>query len=158
MLREFSSGGIVYKRENGQVLWLVAKSNPSDSHPDSYWRLPKGWLDDDHEGEPGPYGLGYKKATDDVVRSAAIREVKEEAGVEAEIIKKVDTIKYFYTFEGDRILKFVTFYLMEWKKDLPEGFGFETSEVAWLPFEEARKRLKNSGEKKILEKAQALLV
>ena len=54
-------------------------------------------------------------------------------------------------------MKFVTFYLMEWQKDLPEGHDTETSEVAWLPYDEAYKKLSFSGEKQILKKAKLLL-
>jgi hypothetical protein len=46
---------------------------------------------------------------------------------------------------------------MEWTRDLPEGFGYETSEIAWLPYDEAKDRLKYPGEKKILEKAKGIL-
>jgi len=162
--REFSAGGVVFKKipasdkatksgENSknkfQTLWLIAKSTPSDLYPKSYWRLPKGWLDDAKEGvEPGILASGKRKASEDEIQKAALREVEEEGGVEAKIVKKIGTEKYFLTINGNRILKFVTFYLMEWIKDIPEGAGFETSEVEWLSYEEARKRLKHSSEKK----------
>ena len=105
------------------------------------WRLPKGHVDGEESTE-----------------QAAVREVKEEAGIEAKIIKKIETIKYFYRHpeKGD-ILKFVTFYLMKYVKDLPEGHDDETSEVAWLSFDEALKTLSFSGEKQILKKAKDLL-
>ena len=54
-------------------------------------------------------------------------------------------------------MKFVTFYLMEWKKDLPEGFGFETSKVGWFALEKAKEKLKYKNEKEILEKANEIL-
>jgi hypothetical protein len=56
-----------------------------------------------------------------------------------------------------KILKFVTFFLMEYIKDKPEGFDWETSEIAWLPFAEAYKTLSFSGEKLVLKKAEELL-
>lgn len=166
MDREFASGGVVFKRVEEQeskrvkVLWLVAKSSPSDLYPESYWRLPKGWLDDENNGEkPGLLGRGVKRATEKDLKSAALREVGEEGGVKTIIVKKLGTEKIFFTSkrEGRKILKFATFYLMEWVKDIPEGYGIETSEIAWLPYEEARKRLKHSGEKKVLEKAKEVL-
>lgn len=140
--REFSSGGVVYKKEGNKTLWLVTKSMISDLYPKSVWRLPKGWID---EGEK--------------VEEAALREVREEGGVEAQIIQKIETVKYFFVIpDKTKILKFVTFYLMEWNKDLPQGFDGETSEIAWLPYEEAHKRLSFSGEKQVLKKAKELLV
>lgn len=158
MKREFSSGGVVYKKDDSQSLWLVTKSTPSELYPKGFWRLPKGWLDDTDGGKKtGPLARGDMRASEEVIRKAALREVKEEGGVKAKIIKKIGTEKYFSTIKGEKILKFVTFYLMEWLKDLPVGPGFETEEVSWLGFEEARKRLTHSGEKKILDKAHHLL-
>ena len=56
-----------------------------------------------------------------------------------------------------RILKFVTFYLMKWQKDLPDGFDDETSETTWLPFEEAIKTTSLSAERDVLKKAKEIL-
>lgn len=105
--------------------------------PKIHWTLPKGQID---KGES--------------LEGAAIREVEEETGVGVRIVKKIGTIKYFYNHpENGNILKFVTFYLMEFVKDLPDGHDEETSEVVWLPFEEAYKKLSFGGEKQILKKA-----
>ena len=69
--------------------------------------------------------------------------------MEAKIIRKIETVKYFSPLQiEEKILKFVTFYLTGWVKDLPEGFGEETSEIAWLSFEEAYKKLSFRGEKR----------
>lgn len=100
-------------------------------------------------------GRGDIKADEESLQKAALREVAEEGGIEAKIISKIGSIKIFFTSpDKQKILKFITFYIMEWVKDLPEGFGEESSEVAWLPFEEATKRLKYSTEKQILKKAK----
>ena len=140
--REFSSGGVVFKGKKDNILWLVTKSAVSDLYPKAVWRLPKGWID---EGE--------------TTEEAALREIKEEGGVEAKIIRKIETVKYFFTApDRGKILKFVTFYLTGWVKDLPEGFGEETSEIAWLSFEEAYKKLSFRGEKEVLKKAKELLI
>jgi 8-oxo-dGTP pyrophosphatase MutT (NUDIX family) len=159
VLREFSAGGVVYKKERrGKTSWLVAKSAPSELFPKGFWRLPKGWLDDTGGGDkPGPLAKGMQRATQEELRQAAIREVVEEGGVEAKIVDKIGTERYFFTVSGRRILKFVTFYLMEWVKDLPEGPAFETEKVVWLLYKEARARLTHSGEKKTLDKAKRLL-
>lgn len=101
---------------------------------------------------------GERKATEKDLRDAALRETREEGGVEAEIVKKIGSEKIFFRHpERGLILKFITYYLMKWKKDLPEGFGEETSEVVWLPYNEARKKLSYGGEKKILDNAKELL-
>jgi 8-oxo-dGTP pyrophosphatase MutT (NUDIX family) len=170
--REFSAGGVVYKRvkesfgkaqdklesRRVRVKWLVTKSAPSKLYPKSVWRLPKGWLDDKDNGrEPGPLASGKKRATETQIKEAAIREVREEGGVEAQIVAKIGTERYFFQLQGERILKFATFYLMEWIDDLREGPGSETEEVLWLSYAKARKRLSYQGEKKILDKADSIL-
>lgn len=153
---EFSSGGVVFKKKDDKTLWLITRSSPSNIYPQPYWRLPKGWLDDEDD-KPGPLTRGKKKANEKELKETALREVREEAGVNAEIIRKVGTHKIFFTKNGEKYLKFVTFYLMEWKRDLPEGFGFETSEVGWFAFEEAKEKLKHKSEKEILKKASLIL-
>ncbi|MBI4157562.1 NUDIX domain-containing protein [Candidatus Woesebacteria bacterium] len=154
--REFSAGGVVFKKNN--FLWLITRSTPSDLFPGEYWRLPKGWLDDEVENAyPGVLARGEERATAEKIQSAALREVREEGGVEAKIIGKVGTINYFSTSPRGKVLKFATFYLMEWVRDLPEGPGFETSEVLWLPFENAYEKLTTSKEKEILKKAREAL-
>lgn len=157
-LREFSSGGVVYKEIGSKTLWLVTKSTSSPIFPKSFWRLPKGWIDDDENGkDPGPLASGERKATQKDLEKAAIREVSEEGGVKASIRQKIGTINYFFTIENKRILKFVTFFLMEWIKNTAQGPGTETSEIAWLDKNDAVKILKSSGEKKILKKASEML-
>ena len=162
-VKEFSAGGVVYRKrktENSKLktLWLVTRSTPSKLYPKSIWRLPKGWLDDKDKGKkPGNLALGKIKATDEQIKTAAIREVEEEAGVKAKIIEKIGSERYFLTLNGKRILKFVTFYLMEWLEDNKEGFSFETCEVKWLSYEEAKKLLSYGSEKKILDKGREIL-
>jgi 8-oxo-dGTP pyrophosphatase MutT (NUDIX family) len=156
--REFSSGGVVFKIDNGQILWLIRKTTASALYPKQYWMLPKGRIDDTDGDLPGPMASGKIKADVASLENAAIREVKEEAGVEAKIVKKIGTSMYSFTdVKVGKILKFVTFYLMEYIKDLPEGHDWETEEVVWLPFEEAKKQLSFGGEKQILVKAKDLL-
>ncbi|OGM26875.1 hypothetical protein A3D00_03240 [Candidatus Woesebacteria bacterium RIFCSPHIGHO2_02_FULL_38_9] len=152
--RQFSAGGVVCKGH----LWLVAKSNPSKEYPWDVWRLPKGWLDDNNQGKPsGPITRGEKKASERELQECALREVKEEGGIDAKIVKKIGSEKYFLRSKDKTILKFVTFYLMEWERNLSEGFGKETEKVEWLPYEDAYKRLSYKGEKEVLKKAASLL-
>ena len=164
MKREFAAGGVVFKKEkdeNGQIntLWLVAKNNPSKDYPDETWRLPKGWLDDIEKGKkPGPLATGTKRASNDQIIAAAVREVKEEGGVEVKIISKIATDNYFYTDkEKNKVAKFVTYFLMEWERDYKDGFGEETEEVRWLDYKKAKNKLSYAREKNILEKAKVVL-
>lgn len=140
LFREFSSGGVVFKKVKDKIFWLVTSSAPSKEIPKSYWRFPKGHID---SGES--------------VEKAAVREVKEEGGIKAKIVNRIGTEKYIFTISGKRIFKIVTYFLMEWVKDTPEEPDFETAEVAWLPYEQCRKKLSFSSSKKMLDKAKEIL-
>ncbi len=156
LLRQFSAGGVVFKKENKRILWLITKSTPSDISPKAFWRLPKGWIDGEGDG-PGPITRGQRKASEEELQSTALREVKEEGGVVANIISKVGTANFFFNFKGQRILKFVTFYLMEYLNDASDGHDWETQEVSWLPFDDAYSQLHFSHEKESLKKAKEIL-
>lgn len=121
--------------------------------------LPKGWIDDAEGDIPGPIASGKVRATEEDLQKAAIKEVKEEGGIEANIVKKVGSTKIFYTHPvRGPLLKFITFYLMEWKKDLNQKDDRETDEVLWLSFDEAYKKLSFGSEKDVLKKAKEMLV
>jgi ADP-ribose pyrophosphatase YjhB (NUDIX family) len=161
--REFSAGGAVFKKlktrsSKPKILWLVSKSKPGKLYPQLIWRLPKGWLDDRQAGKkPGPLASGEKRASEQDIKTTALREVVEEGGVKANIVKRINTEKIFFRQKDSRqkVLKFITYFLMEWRKDV--GYGSETSEVRWLPYLEARRLLTYNSEKKILDKAKRIL-
>lgn len=141
MVRQFSAGGFVFKKDHRQILWLVRKpkANPG-YHGNLGWTWPKGWID---KGESA--------------QDTAIREVREEAGVEAKIIEKLDTIKIFFKDEGQLVLKHITYFLMEWQQDLPAGFDSETEAVQWVTSAQAQDMLAFENEKKLLAKASELV-
>lgn len=155
--REFSAGGVVFKKEGTQILWLVTQSNPSDRVPEPHWRLPKGWIDNKTKTQPGEIATGARKGTAEEIQNAALREVREEGGIEAKVIAKLGTTRFFFRLSGATLLKFVTFYLMEWVRDRAEGPDEETQAVEWLPFPQALKRLDYSTEKEMLKKANGIL-
>jgi 8-oxo-dGTP pyrophosphatase MutT (NUDIX family) len=133
--REFSAGGVVFRKEPEGILWLVVKPKGNNR-----WRLPKGWI------EPGESSL-----------EAAKREAREEGGIEAEVLGKIGNEKYFFIQDKQKIFKTVTFYLMEYIQEAREGFSWETEEIDWLPFKEAKERLAFEKEKEILEKGRKIL-
>lgn len=103
--------------------------------------MPKGWID---EGETS--------------RQAALRETREEGGVEAVLGEKVDRITIFFTNNRkEKVLKDIVFYLMEWQRNLPDGFGDETQKILWLPFKEAEEKLTFRSERNVLRKAREVL-
>lgn len=131
MKREFSAGGIVFN-DKGQVLLTQHSQN-------LHWGFPKGWIE---EGQ--------------TTKEAALREVKEEGGVEAEIIDKIGVSKYVYTLKGEKIFKVVTIFLMKYLSGNPEDHDWEVKEAGWFSPEEALKKLSFSQDKQLLK--QALLL
>lgn len=132
MKREFSAGGIVFD-DKGQVLVTQHSQN-------KHWSFPKGLID------PGQ-----------TTEQAAIREVREEGGVEAEILDKVGYSKYVYVLDGEKIFKVVTYFLMKYKSGSIEDHDWEVEEAGWYEIEEALKQLTFSQDKELLKKALTLL-
>ncbi len=129
--REFSAGGIVFN-DKGQVLLTQHSQN-------KHWSFPKGLID------PGQ-----------TPKEAAIREVREEGGVEAGIIDKVGYSKYVYHFNGEKIFKVVTYFLMKYISGNIEDHDWEVSEAGWYEPEKALKQLTFSQDKVLLKKAVEL--
>ena len=128
MKREFSAGGIVFNNK-GQILLTQHSQNKS-------WGFPKGIID------PGQ-----------TTKEAALREVKEEGGVEAEIIDKVGYSKYVYTWEGEKIFKVVTMFLMKYLSGDIKDHDFEVMDSGWFEPEEALKKLTFPNDKSLLKTA-----
>lgn len=159
MIRQFSAGGVVYKTDGSKPLFLLCLSSPSSLFSSS-WGLPKGWLDDvDNGNQPGPLTLGEKRATTNDIRETALREVREETGVEAKIISRLGNDQFYFTDrEGQKVFKTVIFFLMKYERDIPEGFGSETSEIRWADLETAVQLLgKKRGQCSILNQAAKII-
>ena len=129
---EYSSGGAVISVRNGaaHVAMIATRGR-------TRWGLPKGAVSQGETSE-----------------AAALREVQEETGLEADIIKRLDTIEYFFRAGDTLIRKKVDFYLMvhtggELKPQLSE-----VDDVEWVELSEAIQRASFASEKKLLEAAQ----
>jgi 8-oxo-dGTP diphosphatase len=133
--REFSAGGVVFRKEPEGILWLVIK--PSNNPK---WRLPKG-------------NIGKNESS----LQAAQREVREEAGIEVGVGEKVGSEKYFYYLNGQKFFKTVVFFLMEYLQEARESFSWETEAIDWLPYKEARERLAFENEKELLDKVVGMV-
>jgi len=151
MKQEISAGGVVLR----QVSTLSSTRRAQDKFTKSpkwevlivqhsghhRWVLPKGWIDSGETKE-----------------QTAVREVKEEAGVEAEIQEYLGEVTIWYQKEGEKIRKTSHYFLMKYLSGDPaKDHGWEMEDTAWLPAEEAIKKLDYPGEKKMVEKATALL-
>jgi len=131
MRDEHSSGGAVVKFENGTpYVALIATRGRTR------WGLPKGAVS---EGETS--------------EQAALREVKEETGLEANIVKPLDTIEYFFRASGTLIRKRVDFYLMMFTGGTMTPQLSEVDDVEWVELLEEIQRASFDSEKKLLEMA-----
>lgn len=135
---EFSAGGVVFKKDKGKVYVLV--SQHSQHHG---WVFPKGIIGDTKKGEG-------KEET-------ALREVKEETGIAARILKELPAMTYWYSFEGEKRKKTVYYYLMEYISGDIAEHDDEMEAVEWLPLDQITDRLTYPSDKKVWEEAQKLL-
>lgn len=132
---EFSSGGIVYKKEAGKT-WILLCQH-SQHHG---WVFPKGLINDHDQNESK--------------EQAAIREVKEETGADAKILKPLASVTYWYVWEGEKIKKTVYYYIMEYTGGDITKHDFEMEAVEWLPIEKVDSRLTYKSDKKAWQEAK----
>jgi 8-oxo-dGTP pyrophosphatase MutT (NUDIX family) len=126
MIREFSAGGVVVRRMRGRPFVAVVRVR------NDVLALPKGHPD---AGE---------SAAD-----AAWREVREETGLEAELVEKLDDIRYWYVRGGERVMKIVSFFLFRYRSGSVADHDHEVEEALWIPLDEARDRLAYKGEREM---------
>lgn len=131
MVEATSCGGIVIFR--GKILLLY--KNMHNKYEG--WVLPKGTVE---EGE--------------TFEETALREVKEESGANASIVKYIDKSTYVFNIPGDEVHKSVHWFLMMgesyYSKPQKEEFFCDSG---FYKYHEAYHLLKFSNEKDILEKA-----
>jgi len=135
MRNEHSSGGAVVALRDGiaHVAMIATRGR-------SRWGLPKGAVTKGETSE-----------------EAALREVQEETGLEAKIVKPLDTIEYFFRAGDSLIRKRVDFYLMQHTGGTMTPQLSEVDDVEWVPLSEAIERASFDSERKLLETAQQSL-
>lgn len=134
--RVVSAGGVIWRRDAAGVVEVVLCGRASDR----VWVLPKGTPD------PG-----------ESLEATAVREVREETGLEVRPTRKIGTLDYWFAAEGRRFHKFVHHWLME-----PIGgdlslHDHEFDQVAWRAMGEAKKVLTHPTERRLLEEAERLI-
>ena len=138
--RAVSAGGVVLAelRPDAPVA-LVAHRSARGS---LQWTLPKG------AQEPG-----------ETVTQTALREVREETGLEAELVGALDTIDYWFVWapEQTRYHKFVHYFLMRAVGGDFAEHDHEMEETAWFEPAQARRRMSFANERKLLDLIPAAL-
>ena len=136
---QVSAGGVAFRWRDSQPEIVIVSVKPK-----LRWQLPKGIVD------PG-----------ETPQVAAVREVREEAGVETELIKLIETIEYWYRSakygKPVRYHKFVHFYLVEYKRGDVSNHDHEVEEARWVSFEEALEMLDFKSEREVVEKAREMI-
>ncbi len=129
---EFSAGGVVVR--DGECVVIVPTRRAADGS--AVLALPKGHPD------------GDESASD-----AALREVREETGVEAELVDKLGDVRYWYMRDGRRIAKVVSFFLFEYRGGELEDHDHEVEQARWMPLEQAARELTYKGERGMAARA-----
>ena len=135
---EFSSGGVVFRKGAGGP--EIALASRRTKRGALAWGLPKGLVE---EGEE-PF-------------ETAVREVEEETGLVAEVREPLGDISYWYVWNGERVRKKVSFFLMEAVGGDVTKHDHEMEEVRWFPLPGAERTASYRGEQDVIRKAAAAL-
>ena len=138
-LDQISAGGVAFRWKDSEPEMVIVSVKPK-----LRWQLPKGIVDPGESPEV-----------------TAVREVKEEGGVETERLALIETIEYWYRSVKNgkpvRFHKFVHFYLMEYRDGDVSNHDYEVEESRWVRFEEAVELLEFKSELEVAEKAREMV-
>jgi 8-oxo-dGTP pyrophosphatase MutT (NUDIX family) len=133
--RATSAGGVVHRTEGGRLeIVLVRRRQPP------LWALPKGTPD---SGE--------------TLAETAIRETREETGLQVEIEEPISAITYFFVHGRTRFHKTVHFFLMHPIGGRLEDHDHEFDEVRWVHIDEAPRVMNHATERGVVQRAAEIL-
>ena len=140
VVRQVSAGGVVYRRAAGGAEVAIVRVGPKGR-----WQLPKGIVEEGEEPE-----------------ATAVREVREEAGVDARVAAPLDTIEYWYVGnerDGRRVRfhKYVHLFLLEYASGDVADHDHEVDEARWVSLDEAADMLAFESERKAMSRAATLI-
>ena len=92
---------------------------------------------------------------DETAEQAAIREVREESGLEGTLIEPLGEVSYVYERKGRRITKRVAFFLFEYRTGDVADHDHEIERAYWLPLERAARELTYEGERQMVSRAMS---
>lgn len=126
---EFSAGGVVVRGDQLVVI-VPTRRGPGGTR---VLALPKG------HPEPG-----------ESAEQAALREVREEAGVSGRVRASLGDVHYSYARAGRSIAKRVEFFLIDYLEGDPADHDHEVEQARWMPLAEAATALTFPGEREVV--------
>lgn len=122
-------------RPDGRWVVLISRRSATGA---LQWTLPKGGLE---EGER--------------LEDAAVREVREETGLDCEILGELGVIDYWFVWRPDEVRyhKFVHYYVMRHRGGQPLSRDDEAEDVEWFPLADALARLTHLNERLLVRAA-----
>jgi 8-oxo-dGTP pyrophosphatase MutT (NUDIX family) len=133
--RATSAGGVVHRTVDGRLqIILLHRRSPR------LWALPKGTPD---SGE--------------TTEETALRETREETGLEVEIEAPLRSIRYYFVRGTTRFHKTVHFFLMRPVGGALEDHDAEFDEARWIDLPEALALMSHATERSVVEEAARLL-
>lgn len=138
-VEQVSAGGVAYRLNEGKIEIAIILTSP-----ERRWQLPKGMIDDGETPE-----------------LAALREVREEAGIDTELKDALDRTEYWFTAERDgvrsRFHKYVHWFLLLYTGGDVRDHDHEVEEARWVETGEAFKLLVFKNERDVVEKAVQII-
>jgi 8-oxo-dGTP pyrophosphatase MutT (NUDIX family) len=129
-----SAGGVIFRASDGdfEVALCLKKRG-------KVWCLPKGLVEKNEKAE-----------------DAALREVREETGLEGEIVEKIGEINFDF-FGRQHYFKTVHFYLLRYVGGSPSDHDFEVDDARWFSISDAVRILGYENERNVMRRARELL-
>ena len=137
---EISAGGLVIDSSGTKGLLIGRIDLKDQSREKLLWSLPKGHIEAGESPE-----------------QAAIREVREETGIESEIQKSLGVIDFWFMAGGKRIHKTVHHFLFKEVGGKIAPQVSEVDDVRWFPLDEIVTKLAYPDEKKLITRSKDLL-
>ena len=136
---QVSAGGVAFRWRDSEPEMAIVSVKPK-----MRWQLPKGIVD------PG-----------ETPEVTAVREVREEAGIETDLLALIETIEYWYRAvkygKPVRYHKFVHFYLLQYRSGDVSDHDHEVQEARWVGFDKAIEMLAFESERRVVEEAREMI-